>query len=164
MGSDSIREDTETRCAVYEATVAEGMPPTIARLEALLQRSTTAVRESLERLALAKALVLQAESREILMAEPFSAVPTPFAGDRRGAALFRQLHLGRARDRRNVEVRCANSNVVRMLLRGHAPFRGGGRAEGAAWCHSLCNSGESVVGRYRLHLKDDAPLSVGRAR
>jgi hypothetical protein len=88
MGSDSVLEDTETRCAVYEATVANGMPPTIARLEAVLQRSTTAVRESLERLALAKALVLQAESREILMAEPFSAVPTPFTVTVEGRLYF----------------------------------------------------------------------------
>jgi len=37
------------------------------------------VRESLERLAAGKALVLQRDSREVLMANPFSAVPTPFA-------------------------------------------------------------------------------------
>ena len=37
------------------------------------------MQESLERLAAARALVLQSGSREVLMANPFSAVPTPFA-------------------------------------------------------------------------------------
>jgi hypothetical protein len=37
------------------------------------------VRESLERLAAGRVLVLQRDSREVLMASPFSAVPTPFA-------------------------------------------------------------------------------------
>jgi hypothetical protein len=44
-----------------------------------LDLSLAEVKASLERLASAKVLVLQPESREVLMAPPFSAVPTPFA-------------------------------------------------------------------------------------
>lgn len=40
--------------------------------------SVSAVRDSLRQLAAARVLVLQPESGEILMAPPFSAVPTPF--------------------------------------------------------------------------------------
>ena len=72
-------QDSQVRASVYDATMATGLPPTVAELTQRLGIPTAAVRESLERLAAAKALVLQREGREVLMANPFSAVPTPFA-------------------------------------------------------------------------------------
>lgn len=63
--------DDETRFLIYDITMREGAPPTQARLGA------DAV-ESMKRLAAARMLVLQPETDEILMAGPFSAVPTPF--------------------------------------------------------------------------------------
>ena len=66
------------RVAVYEMTIASGSPPSRSELAERLGLDLAAVGESLERLASARALVLQAESREILMANPFSAVPTPY--------------------------------------------------------------------------------------
>jgi alkylmercury lyase-like protein len=72
-------QDVKVRAAVYEAAMAAGVPPTVAQLARSLDLPPAAVRESLERLAAGKALVLQRESREVLMANPFSAVPTPFA-------------------------------------------------------------------------------------
>jgi hypothetical protein len=85
-GSTETATDTRVRVTVYEETVAGGTPPRVDRLAELLSLPAPVVRESLERLAAARALVLQPTSREILMANPFSAVATPFvvhAGGRR---------------------------------------------------------------------------------
>jgi hypothetical protein len=62
----------------------EGLPPTIAEAATALSATTDDVRASFQRLAGGHVLVLQKGSGEILMANPFSAVPTPFlvrAGD-----------------------------------------------------------------------------------
>lgn len=71
--------DVAVRSGIYETALATGALPTVAELERRLDRSRDEIRASLERLAEAKAIVLQRESRELLMASPFSAVPTPFA-------------------------------------------------------------------------------------
>jgi hypothetical protein len=72
-------QDFRVRAAVYDGTISAGAPPSADDLANRLGLTRENVQESLERLAAAKALVLQRESREILMANPFSAVPTPFA-------------------------------------------------------------------------------------
>ena len=70
--------DTTLRRHVYGVTLARGRPPTIAELGTLAGASDDDVRDGLRQLATARVLVLQPESGEILMAPPFSAVPTPF--------------------------------------------------------------------------------------
>lgn len=70
--------DTAVRMALYEQFVRTASPPTAEGLAAEMQRSADEVREALERLATGKAIVLQPESREILMANPLCSVPTPF--------------------------------------------------------------------------------------
>jgi hypothetical protein len=72
-------QDVRVRAAVYEGAMLSGTPPSILDLSRQLALPREDVSGSLERLATAKALVLQPESREVLMANPFSAVPTPFA-------------------------------------------------------------------------------------
>jgi hypothetical protein len=67
--------DQELRSAIYEVTMREGAPPKAARLSDMMQAP---VAEALHRLAAAHMLVLQPDGVEILMAGPFSAVPTPF--------------------------------------------------------------------------------------
>ena len=70
--------DREVRRAVYERTVASG---TVPKAEALVEAAGAPldqVRASLERLAEARVLVLDRDTREIQMAMPFSAVSTPF--------------------------------------------------------------------------------------
>jgi hypothetical protein len=79
MFSTAEEQDARVRAAVYEATINVGVPPSVQDLVRDLDLRPASVRESLERLAAGKALVLQRESREVLMASPFSAVPTPFA-------------------------------------------------------------------------------------
>jgi hypothetical protein len=70
--------DTAVRLALYREFVRTASPPTAEALAAGMQSSTAEIRAALERLAAGKAIVLQPESREILMANPLCAVPTPF--------------------------------------------------------------------------------------
>jgi hypothetical protein len=70
--------DASLRRHVYDVTLARGTPPAIGELGAMAGASEDAVREGLRQLAATRVLVLQPESDEILMAPPFSAVPTPF--------------------------------------------------------------------------------------
>ena len=84
MRSTTKEQELKVRASVYDVAMATGLPPTVHELAQRLGMPTGAVREALERLATAKALVLQRESREVLMANPFSAVPTPFAVHAKG--------------------------------------------------------------------------------
>ena len=63
---------------VYDYVMREGLPPAIAETSSALARSPDEVGDSFQRLANGHILVLQKGSGEILMANPFSAVPTPF--------------------------------------------------------------------------------------
>ena len=70
--------DARLRRYIYDFTFREGSPPSIAQLAAALNSSSNNARAALAQLAIARVLVLQPESGEILMAPPFSAVPTSF--------------------------------------------------------------------------------------
>ena len=70
--------DPDIRRLVYEQAMAGDGIPTAAALAQRVRLPLDQVRASLERLASARILVLQGESREILMAPPYSAIPTPF--------------------------------------------------------------------------------------
>lgn len=70
--------DQQVRRQVYDVCPQRGAPPSIAELIASTAASPVLLRESLGRLAAARVFVLQPESGEILMAPPYSAVPTPF--------------------------------------------------------------------------------------
>ncbi|MCI0393488.1 MAG: hypothetical protein L0322_00935, partial [Chloroflexi bacterium] len=68
----------EVRRYVYEGVMETGRPPAMGEIAAGLGRPVDEVRVALQRLAAGHVLVLQPESGEVLMAKPFSAVPTPF--------------------------------------------------------------------------------------
>lgn len=70
--------DRDVRYYVYEHVTREGLPPTIDECAAGLSRSPVEIRASFRRLADGHVLVLQQPTGEILMAYPFSAVPTAF--------------------------------------------------------------------------------------
>jgi hypothetical protein len=70
--------DDEVRWHVYDITMREGAPPKKAHLSTLLGETEEDLLASLRRLSAARMLVLQPDADEILMAGPFSAVPTPF--------------------------------------------------------------------------------------
>lgn len=71
--------DLGVRQAVYDGFTNDGRAPTIGDICRRVGAGEAAVRAALRRLAGSHALVLQPESGEVLMANPFSAVPTAFA-------------------------------------------------------------------------------------
>ena len=70
--------DQEVRRYVYEHVMKEGLPPTMAQTASALSTPPDDIEASFQRLADGHILVLQKGTGEILMANPFSAVPTPF--------------------------------------------------------------------------------------
>ena len=70
--------DYEVRRAIYEHIFTQGRVPLLADTAASLAQPVSAVQAAYQRLAAGHVIVLQRESGEILMANPFSAVPTPF--------------------------------------------------------------------------------------
>jgi hypothetical protein len=70
--------DWQVRRSVYEMAIHRGYPPLIAEIAGGLGLSPEKVHAALKRLAEGRALVLQPGTGEILMANPFSAVPTEF--------------------------------------------------------------------------------------
>lgn len=76
IGLHSMAVDEDVRWQVYDVTMREGAPPLAARLSASMNRPPAEISASLERLAASRMLVLR--DGEVLMAGPFSAVPTPF--------------------------------------------------------------------------------------
>jgi hypothetical protein len=77
--------DYEVRRYIYETLLTEGFMPSLRDVAVGISVGPDSVREAFGRLDAAHVLVLQ-ESGEILMANPFSAVPTPYvveAGEKR---------------------------------------------------------------------------------
>ncbi len=70
--------DLDVRREIYEGFLTTGRALTIGEIARRLGRRDLEVGEALQRLAGAHALVLQPASGDVLMANPFSAVPTAF--------------------------------------------------------------------------------------
>jgi hypothetical protein len=70
--------DQQVRFVVYDLAMREGLPPSIEKICTTLSLPPDEIRAGLKRLSEAHMLVLQCETGEVLMANPFSAVATPF--------------------------------------------------------------------------------------
>jgi Alkylmercury lyase len=70
--------DKTVRYHLYDYVMREGILPTVEETSNTLSRSSDEIKAAFQRLADGHILVLQKGSGEILMANPFSAVPTPF--------------------------------------------------------------------------------------
>jgi DNA-binding GntR family transcriptional regulator len=70
--------DALLRRQIYEVALHRGSPPLVAELAQAADATAAIVRDALARLAAARIVVLQPVSGEILMAPPFSSVPTSF--------------------------------------------------------------------------------------
>jgi hypothetical protein len=75
---DTAELDIQVRSYVYDQALTLGRLPTRRAICDALGYVQVAIDGSLERLHLAHILVLQPDTQEIVMASPFSAVPTPF--------------------------------------------------------------------------------------
>lgn len=80
--------DRTVRREVYDTVVKTGRPPLAAEVAGSLGAGLGEVQASFDRLAAGHVLVLQAGSGEILMANPFAALPTPFAVEAEGRQYF----------------------------------------------------------------------------
>lgn len=76
MASDDFKNRVRVR--LYELFVAQGRCPSLEKLASALHCSVADVAAAAKQLADAHMLVLQPGSGEVLMANPLSAVPTPF--------------------------------------------------------------------------------------
>jgi alkylmercury lyase-like protein len=70
--------DTQVRVELFREFVQSGRAPSADRIAELMGMPEEEIRSALERLASGKAIVLQPYSRELLMAAPLYAVPTPY--------------------------------------------------------------------------------------
>ena len=78
MDQASQELDRQVRKYVYDVAMHSGLLPSLAETSAALVITLANARASFQRLADGHIIVLQPEAGEILMANPFSAVPTPF--------------------------------------------------------------------------------------
>lgn len=85
---EQIQLDWQVRSFVYDVTMQGGHLPLIADISAGLNMPIEETQAALKRLAVGRVLVLQPETGEILMANPFSAVPTPFLVEVSGFSCF----------------------------------------------------------------------------
>jgi hypothetical protein len=79
----SVTIETKVRLRLYREFIETGHAPSAHRLAEMMGMTVEHLRSALERLAAGKAIVLQPASREVLIAAPFSAVPTPFLVQRK---------------------------------------------------------------------------------
>jgi hypothetical protein len=83
-----MQAEDAVRAHVYRATVAWGRPPRVDEVAAALALAPEEVRDAFARLRARRLLFLAPESGEIVMAPPFSAVPTGFTVDTGGRRYF----------------------------------------------------------------------------
>ena len=76
--TDLDEQDKEVRRLVYDTVMRTGRVPSSGEIASFTATSPESVLESFKRLEAAHMLLLQRGSGEILMAPPFSAVPTAF--------------------------------------------------------------------------------------
>ena len=75
---DAALLDREVRLAIYRTIVDEGRPPTPAEVAGSLGVAAADVEDAYRRLADGRAIVLAPGTPYVWMANPFSAIPTPF--------------------------------------------------------------------------------------
>jgi hypothetical protein len=85
---DASTLDRDVRLAVYRKIVEDGRPPTAPEIAVGFGVATQDVEASLRRLADGHVLVLAPGTPYIWMANPFSAIPTPFEVEVGGRRYF----------------------------------------------------------------------------
>src|ERR1043166_5329961 len=162
-----IDTDLEVRHAIYEHFVTTGEAPTASGLASTLGPGSRDIVAALQRLFERRLLVLASDREQILMAPPFSGVPTQhrvIVGGRGYFANSAWDPLGAPWDGGPGGAKRAGPIPLRAKpgATGHRGPRSGSRP--GTVCHPLRSAGEPLVARHRLHVKDDALLPVGRTR
>jgi hypothetical protein len=152
--------DAEVRRVVYETAMRSGRIPLAEEIASALSVDRNEIADAFRRLAEAHIVVLQRDRDEILMAMPFSAVPTPFVVESGGMRAYANCMW----DALGIPAMLhADATIATSCRDGGDPDRGGRSGEGRR-VRSLRAAGEAVVERRRLHVKDDPLLPVGRTR
>ena len=125
--------DIKVRLAVFRGAADTGEVPQAAEIAAALGEERATVEESLRRLAEGRVIVLAPGTTTIWMANPFSAIPTPFRVRARGRRYWGNCvwdALGVAailHDDATVETTCGDCGEPMTLeVRGGALARGDG--------------------------------------
>jgi hypothetical protein len=154
--------DLMIRNVTYRLFVDFGRAPSTGEVAAAVAVDGSEVRASWARLHDAHAIVLDAETGGMRMANPFSAVPTSF----RVRTSQRWWYANCAWDAFGIcpRHRRRHRNGLRRLRRRHR-LRGPGRPSRRRHLgFPLFRAGRRMVGRHRVHVKHHEPLPVGRAR
>src|SRR6266513_2221488 len=85
---ESENLDKAVRLKIYELLLASGMIPKVQELADSLSQPLPEVQESLKRLRQKKSLALMPQSGEILMCQPWCAIPTPHIAHAKGRDWF----------------------------------------------------------------------------
>jgi hypothetical protein len=154
-------QELEARRLIYDRVFSDCKVPSKEKLASLLGIPVQEMTASLDRLAGAHMLALQRDG-EILMANPFSAVPTPFVVIISGRSWFANCILGRDGRFGDAACGCDDRSVMRLLRHFHETSFAAGLQGGRA-SRSFRRPCPAMVERHRLQLKDHASLPVGRA-
>ncbi len=133
--------DDEVRRVVYETAMRSGRIPLAEEIASELSADRGEVAEALGRLSDAHILVLQPNRDEILMAMPFSAVPTPFVVESRGMRAYANcmwdalgipamLHADAT-----IATSCHDCGTAATLIVADGQVRSAGRIAGATQNH-----------------------------
>lgn len=76
--SPKLPADNEVRTYIYQAFVSAGAPPSVGQAARALRAPAARIAEAYRRLAEGHVIVLKPGTTDIWMANPLSAVPTPF--------------------------------------------------------------------------------------
>lgn len=87
-GTELGNLDTRVRREVYDTIMTTGRAPSVAAMASLISVPLDDVQRALQRLGDAHMVVLQPSSGELLMAAPFSAVPTSFPVESGGVSYW----------------------------------------------------------------------------
>jgi len=104
-------------CSLIATSCKPQAPPATQSLAEKMQVPVEDIRAAMERLAAGKAIVLQPESREILMANPLLRGAHAFPGTQSRPELLRVVRLGWSGRHRDAPGGRAARDIVRVLRR-----------------------------------------------
>ena len=159
-----VRElDLRIRNEVYSSFVRTGDAPSAAETAVALGLAEGEVADAYRRLHEAHALVLQPGTTQVRMLNPFSAVETPHRVEAAGRSWFANC----AWDALGIPAALHADGLVRSACPDcgeRSSWRcATARSRAAPTCSSTSSSPRGVVGRHRLHLRNDGLPPVGGA-
>ena len=155
---------TDVRLAVYDHILSTGRVPLIREIAERVSQPVDQVSQRLRELQEIHAFALAPASDEILMAHPFSAVPTPYRVRGRRARILGELRVGRRRHSRHARLRCDGGGTLPGLPGIHDLRVLSGSTSAELRSRALSRRAAKLLAQRRLHVSNDPRLPVGSAR